>query len=92
MLTILLHLLLFTTTFSCGFAQEVSLPDSKDNNCLVMDAKKLPSDDENPAPNPADSDNTSVNVEEILRELSAERAKNCTVKVGIWRTTLVLHR
>ena len=64
---ILLHLFLLTTTFSCGFTQE-------DENRL--DTKKLPSDDENHAPNPDDGDNASVNVEEILRELSAEREKN----------------
>ena len=67
MQVILLHLFLFTTTFSCGFTQ-------KDDNRL--DTKMLPSADENPAPNPDDGDNASVNVEEILRELSAEREKN----------------
>ncbi len=65
---ILFHLCLFTTIFSYGFAQEKSLYDSEDNI--------LPSAEENHVQNPEDGVDASVNVEEILRELSAERAKN----------------
>ena len=63
--------LFFLTT--CGFAQETSLPDSVDN--IVLDVKKLPSAEENPAPKPED-DYISDNVEDLQRELIAERIKN----------------
>ena len=63
----LIHLFVFTTTFSCGFAQEKSLRhDLEDIIPLAANVNSYPEDGEN-AP---------VNVEEILRELSAERAKN----------------
>ena len=63
--------LFFLTT--CGFALETSLPDSADN--ILLDVKKLPFAEENPAPNPEDGD-ISDNVEDLQRELIAERAKN----------------
>ena len=62
--------LFFLTT--CGFAQETSLLDAADNN--LLDVKKLPSAEEDPAPNPDDGD-VSDNVEELQRELMAERIK-----------------
>ena len=67
----LLSIFFFIT---CGFAQKRSLPNSADNN-LVADVKKLPSAVENPDPNPED-DGISTNVEDLRRELIAERAKN----------------
>ena len=67
-----IHLyLLFLTT--CGFAQVTSLPDPEDN--ILLDVKKFPSAEKNPAPNPEDDD-ISVNVEDLQRELLAERTKN----------------
>ena len=61
----LIHLFLFTNAFACVFAQ-----------AWAAYVRGLPSTEENPAPYPEDGDNASVNVEEILRELSTERAKN----------------
>ena len=63
-------LLFFLAT--CGFAKETSLPFSVDN--ILLDGKKLPSAEEDPAPNPDDGD-VSDNVEELQRELMAERIK-----------------
>ena len=56
---------------SCGFGQETSLPDAADNN---LDVKKLPPAEENHVPNP-DDDDISDNVEDLQRELIAERIK-----------------
>ena len=70
----LIHLFLFTTTFSCRFAQEKSLHDLEDNNPLAANVNSYT--EENSAPHPEQGDNAPVNVEQILRELSAERAKN----------------
>ena len=71
----LIHLLVFTTTFSCGFAQEKSL--RHDLEDIIPLAANVDSyTEENPAPYSEDRDIAAVNVEEILRELSAERAKN----------------
>jgi len=70
MQTTLLYLLFLTT---CGFALETSLPDSVDNN--LLDVKKLPPTEEDPAPNPKDGD-ISANVEDLQRQLIAEQAKN----------------
>ena len=67
-------LFFFLTTFSCGFAQEKNHPESADNNLLAADVKKLPSAEKSHVPE--DGDGASVNVEEILRELNEERAKN----------------
>ena len=64
-------LLLFFLTTS-GFAQETS-PLSPANNNL-LDVNKLPSAEENPVPNPEDDD-ISDNVEDLQRELIAERIK-----------------
>ena len=64
-------LLFFLTT--CGFAQKTSLPNSADN--ILLDVKNLPSAEDNPAPNPDDS-HISNNVEDLQRELIAERIKN----------------
>jgi len=61
----------FLTT--CGLARATSLPDPADN--ILLDVKKLPSAEENPVPNPEDDD-ISANVEDLQRELMAERAKN----------------
>ena len=58
----LLYLLFLTT---CGFVQEMTL----------LDVKKFPSAEENPSPNPDDGD-ISNNVEDLQRELIAERIKN----------------
>ena len=66
----------FLSTFSCGFAQEKRLPDSVDNILLAADVKKLPSSEEKQVHNLEDDINAFVDVEEILRELNAERAKN----------------
>ena len=71
-----MKIILFFTIFACGFAQEKSLHDSKDNSLLAADVKKLPSAEENHAPNPEDDDHNCANVKEILGELSAERTKN----------------
>lgn len=60
-------LFFFLTTFSCGFAQGKNHPESADNNLLAADVKKLPSAEESHVPE---------DCEEILRELSEERAKN----------------
>ena len=65
--------LFFLTT--CGFVQETSLPDSANNKLMAADLKKLPSAEEVAAPNPEDDD-ISANVEDLQRELIAERAKN----------------
>ena len=62
-------LLFFITT--CGLAQEPSLPNTADN--ILLDVKKLPSADENPT-NPEDG-GISTNVEDLQRELIAERMK-----------------
>ena len=71
----LIHFFLFTTTFSCGFAQEKSL--RHDLEDIIPLAANVDSyTEENPAPYSEDRDIAAVNVEEILRELSAERAKN----------------
>ena len=64
--------LFFLTTFSRGIATEERLPESADNTLLTADVKKLPSAKESHVP----EDGDSVNVEEILRELNEERAKN----------------
>ena len=66
----------FLSTFSCGFAQEKRLPDSVNNILLAADVKKLPSSEEKQVHNLEDDINAFVDVEEILRELNAERAKN----------------
>ena len=66
----LLYLFFFITG---GLAQETSLPTSADN--ILLDVKNLPSAKENPAPNPDDS-HISNNVEDLQRELIAERIKN----------------
>ena len=71
MKVIFLYLFFLTT---CGFAQETSLPNAVDNILLAVDLKKLPSADENPALN--EDDDISANVEDLQRELIAERAKN----------------
>ena len=68
MKVIFLYLFFLTT---CGLAQETSLPDAADN---ILDVNKLPSAEEDPAPNPDDGD-VSDNVEELQRELMAERIK-----------------
>ena len=68
-----MHLSLFFL-ITCGFAQKRSLPNSADNN-LDADVKKLPSAEENPAPKPED-DYIFDNVEDLQRELIAERVKN----------------
>ena len=60
----LIHLFLFTNAFACVFA-----------HAWAAYVKELPSTEENPAPYPEDGENASVNVEQILRELSTERAK-----------------
>ena len=57
---------------SCTFARETSIPDPADN---ILDVKKLPSAEENPASNP-DDDDIYDNVEDLQRELMAERIKN----------------
>ena len=64
-----IHLYLFFLT-TCGFAQETSLLDN-----ILLDVRKLSSAEESSAPNPED-DNISANVEDLQRELIAERAKN----------------
>ena len=69
MLATILYLFFLTT---CGFAQATSLLYSADNN--LLDVKKLPFAEENP-PNPDDAD-ISDNVEDLQRELIAERIKN----------------
>ena len=56
----------------CGKSNR-SLPFSVEN--ILLDGKKLPSAEENPAPNPDDGD-ISDNVEDLQRELIAERARN----------------
>ena len=61
----------FITT--CGLAQATSLPDSAVN--ILLDVKKLPSAEENHVPSSEDGD-FSGNVEDLQRELIAERAKN----------------
>ena len=66
-----IHLYLFFLT-TCGFAQETSLLDSEDN--ILLDVRKLPSALPS-APN-AEDDDISANVEDLQRELIAERAKN----------------
>jgi len=71
-----MKIILFFTIFACGFAQEKSLHDSKNNSLLAADVKKLPSAEENHVPNPEDDDHNCANVKEILGELSAERANN----------------
>merc|ERR1712110_954370 len=63
-----LFLLIILSTVSCGFAEK-TLPDSD-----IILAEELHSED--PSSNHEDEDKSSVNVEEILRELSAERKKN----------------
>merc|ERR1712110_908471 len=63
-----LFLLIILSTVSCGFAEK-TLPDSD-----IILAEELHSED--PSSNHEDEDKSSVNVEEILRELSAEREKN----------------
>ena len=62
-------ILFFITIFSCGFSQEKNHPESADSNLLV---EELPSAEENLVP----EDGDSVNVDEILRQLKEERAKN----------------
>jgi len=68
-----MQIILFFAIFSRGFAQEMSLQDSEDNILLAANVKKLPSAEKNYVPNPYID---CVNVEEILIELNAERAKN----------------
>ena len=63
---------LYLFFLTCGFAQERRLPDSADN--ILLDVKKLPSAEENPAPNPEDGD-ISDNVEDLQRELMEEQIK-----------------
>ena len=65
--------LLYLFFLSCGFAQETSLPESADN--ILLDVKKPPFAEENYVPNPEDG-KISANVEDLQRELIAERAKN----------------
>ena len=60
--------LIILSTVSCGFAEE-TLPDLE-----TILAEELPSED--PSSNHEDEDKRTVNVEEILRELSVEREKN----------------
>ena len=63
--------ILFLFFVSCGLALETSLPDAVVN---LLDVKKFPPAEENPSPNPEDGD-ISVNVEDLQRELIAERIK-----------------
>ena len=72
MQVIFVYLFFLSTFFSCGFAMEERLPESADNNLRKADVKKLLSAEESHVP----EDSDSVNVEEILRELKEERAKN----------------
>ncbi len=60
--------LIILLAVSCGFADK-TLPDSD-----IVLAAEPPS--EEPTSNQEDEDKSSVNVEEIMRELSAERKKN----------------
>ena len=73
MQVILLHLFFFTT-FSCVFGSH----DSKNNVLISADVKikKLLSVEDNHAPVQEEEGNSCASVEEIMRELSAERAKN----------------
>lgn len=64
--------LFFLTTFSCGSAQGEDPPETVDNKLLTADVKRLPSAEESHVP----EDGDLVNVEEIVRELTEERAKN----------------
>ena len=59
--------LIFLSSLSSG------LPQSEDDTLLTADVKKLHSSEENHVP---DEDNNCANVDEILRELNEERAKN----------------
>jgi len=68
--------LLSLIAFSHGLAQEKNVPDSEDNILLAADVNKIPSADENPVPNLEDDGRNCNNVEQILAELNAERAKN----------------
>ena len=62
--------------FACGFAQEKSLHDTEDSILLAAAIKRLSFAEEDHVPKPEDMHNNCDSVEEILRELSAERAKN----------------
>ena len=59
----------FLITFSFAFAQERSLPDSSDNHNILLAEENYVPDQEHDASNCA-------NVEDLQKELSAEKSKN----------------
>ena len=73
---VILLYLFFLIAQSCGFAQETSIHYSEDNNLLEADVKKFRFVEENQVPNNESIDNKTVNVEDLQRQLRAEKAKN----------------
>ena len=65
--------LLYLFFLSCGFAEETSVPESAD--IILLDVNKRPFAEENHVPKPEDDD-IFAKVEDLQRELNAERAKN----------------
>ena len=68
----------FILTFSYGFAEEKSVPNPVDMDNILpsMDVKNFPSTKDNHVPSSQNDDCNCANVDNILKELSAERVKN----------------